>query len=139
MELRPVRNWTTRIYDILNVFEGLGLVTKCDINKYYWLGEEDGMIPTLRQLKTLANSENLVNIFMEPSKSDPNEKGKGKCSVQFLTGKMLMLFLILDPKEGLSKADFLKFILQNVSQKTKNFKTVKSSIKFKNPTNPLKS
>ena len=109
-----------RIYDILNVFEGLGLVTKCDINKYYWLGEEDGMIPTLRQLKTLANSENLVNIFMEPSKSDPNEKGKGKYSVQFLTGKMMMLFLILDPKEGLSKADFLKFILQNVSQKTKN-------------------
>ena len=110
----------TRVYDILNVFEGLGLVTKSNVSKYSWVGEEDGMMPTLKQLRNHANSQNLVSIFLDPTKTDQNVKGEARCSLQFLTGKMMMLLLILDPSEGLSKADFSKFIFQNVSQKTMN-------------------
>ena len=111
-----------RIYDILNVFEGLGLVSKCNVGKYSWAGREDGMIPTLRQLRNHGNSHNLVSIFLDPSTTTTahNVQGEAKCSLQFLAAKMMMLLLILDPSEGLSKADFLKFIFQNVSEKTKN-------------------
>ena len=112
----------TRMYDVCNVFEALGLVSKVKKNQYCWFGWDLGMIPTLRHLKTLADSENLNSLFLDPSfpGSVTNSKGEMNCSLQILTEKIMMLLLLLSRDEVLSREQLFNFLYQNAPEKTKN-------------------
>jgi len=77
-------------------------------------GWDQGMIPTLRQLKTLADSGNLNALFL-----DPNTNGEMNCSLQVLTEKTMMLFLLLCRGEALSREQLFNFLYQKASEKSK--------------------
>ena len=111
----------TRMYDVCNVFEALGLVSKVKKNEFCWWGWDQGMIPTLRQLKTLANSENLNSLFLDPNfpGSFPNSKGEMNCTLQVLTEKTMMLFLLLSRDEALSREQLFNFLYQKAPEKSK--------------------
>jgi len=81
-----------RVYDVCNVFEAVGLVTKTKVNEFRWLGPNDGQfIQSLRHLKTFAQTQDLKNLFFNAATS----------TLQDIAERILMLLLL--PGYGLTR------------------------------------
>ena len=97
-----------RVYDICNIFEAVGIITKRKVNTFCWLGlGSESMIRSLRQLKTIAEKEDLkMNLKM-------------KMNLLMMTQKIMMLFLLLAENEGLTKIQLYDFVYAGTEQKNK--------------------
>lgn len=105
-----------RLYDICNVLEALGVVIKKKVNTFCWVGVNGAkMIETLRHLKTVAESEDLHSLILNKEVVTDNNKTL-KLNLQVLTEKMMMLFLLLDSHESLTKSQLYSFIFRGAEE-----------------------
>jgi len=96
-----------RVYDVCNVFEAVGLVTKTKVKEYRWLGVNGGQfLPSLRHLKTMAEMNDLKNLFSNASTSTLQDIAERILMLLFLPGDGLtrdQIFFLIYPEADVKK------------------------------------
>jgi len=96
-----------RVYDVCNVFEAIGLVTKTKVKEYRWLGVKGGQfLPSLRHLKTMAEMNDLKNLFSNTSTTTLQDIAERILMLLFLPGDGLtrdQIFFLIYPEADVKK------------------------------------
>ena len=98
-----------RIYDVCNIFEATGLVSKIKKDIFYWHGKQSkSFLETLSSLRNVVETQDFNSLFYN------QEEGQEiRITLQILTEKMLMLLMLSD--EGLNKNQIFSFIYNDPS------------------------